>query len=238
MTLDGLLPPLLLLTVLLAACPGGALARCPGCGQGVQAGCQEGCVEEEDGGPPPAESCAEAKGCKRREGQLCGVYTPSCAPGLQCLPPEGQEEPLRALLMGRGRCRPARAPTEETLKENKPHRSTTRPQDVNRRDQQKNPGTSTTPTRLNPGTVQDTEMGPCRRHLDSVLQQLQTEIFRGAQTLYVPNCDNQGFYRKRQCRSSQRQRRGPCWCVDRMGQPLPGSAEGDGSSHCPAGSSG
>ncbi|XP_004637928.1 insulin-like growth factor-binding protein 6 [Octodon degus] len=238
MTLEGLLPPLLLLTLLLAACPGGTLARCPGCGQGVQGGCQEGCVEEEDGGPSPAESCAEAKGCERREGQQCGVYTPFCAPGLQCRPPEGQEEPLRALLMGRGRCRPAREPTEETLKENKPHGSATRPQDVNRRDQQKNPGTSTTPAKPNSGAVQDTEMGPCRRHLDSVLQQLQTEIFRGAQTLYVPNCDHRGFYRKRQCRSSQRQRRGPCWCVDRMGQPLPGSAEGDGSSHCPAGSSG
>nr|2JM2_A Chain A, Insulin-like growth factor-binding protein 6 [Homo sapiens] len=45
-----------------------ALARCPGCGQGVQAGCPGGCVEEEDGGSP-AEGCAEAEGCLRREGQ-------------------------------------------------------------------------------------------------------------------------------------------------------------------------
>ncbi|KAI2565900.1 insulin like growth factor binding protein 6 [Homo sapiens] len=81
-------------------------------------------------------------------------------------------------------------------------------------------------------------MGPCRRHLDSVLQQLQTEVYRGAQTLYVPNCDHRGFYRKRQCRSSQGQRRGPCWCVDRMGKSLPGSPDGNGSSSCPTGSSG
>uniref|UniRef100_A0A5G2QPS4 Insulin-like growth factor-binding protein 6 n=1 Tax=Sus scrofa TaxID=9823 RepID=A0A5G2QPS4_PIG len=80
--------------------------------------------------------------------------------------------------------------------------------------------------------------GPCRRHLDSVLQQLQTEVFRGAHTLYVPNCDHRGFYRKRQCRSSQGQRRGPCWCVDRMGQPLAGSPDGDGNAPCPSGSSG
>nr|1RMJ_A Chain A, Insulin-like growth factor binding protein 6 [Homo sapiens] len=80
--------------------------------------------------------------------------------------------------------------------------------------------------------------GPCRRHLDSVLQQLQTEVYRGAQTLYVPNCDHRGFYRKRQCRSSQGQRRGPCWCVDRMGKSLPGSPDGNGSSSCPTGSSG
>ncbi|EPQ09574.1 Insulin-like growth factor-binding protein 6 [Myotis brandtii] len=123
-------------------------------------------------------------------------------------------------------------------KESKPQVGTTRQQNTNRRDQQRNLGTSTTPARPNPGGVQDTEMGPCRKHLDSVLRQLQTEIFRGSQTLYVPNCDHRGFYRKRQCRSSQGQRRGPCWCVDRMGQPLPASADSNGGSPCSAGSSG
>uniref|UniRef100_A0A452RQS8 Insulin-like growth factor-binding protein 6 n=1 Tax=Ursus americanus TaxID=9643 RepID=A0A452RQS8_URSAM len=234
-----LLPPLLLLTLLLAARSGAALARCPGCGQGVQAGCPGACVEEEDGGPPAAEGCTEAGGCLRREGQPCGVYTPNCVPGLQCHPPEEDEAPLRALLLGRGRCRRARGPPgESNPKESKPQAGTTRPQDANRRDQQKNPGASTTPGRPSPGGVQDTEMGPCRRHLDSVLQQLQTEVYRGVHTLYVPNCDHRGFYRKRQCRSSQGQRRGPCWCVDRMGQPLSGSPDGDGSSSCPPGNSG
>nr|KAF6495281.1 insulin like growth factor binding protein 6 [Rousettus aegyptiacus] len=109
MTPHRLLPPLLL-TLLLAAGPGGALARCPGCGQGVQAGCPGECVEEEDAGLP-AEGCAEAGGCLRREGQPCGVYTPNCAPGLQCQPLEEEEAPLRALLLGRGRCRRARKPS-------------------------------------------------------------------------------------------------------------------------------
>lgn len=107
-----LLPPLLL-TLLLAARPGGALAQCPGCGQGVQTGCPGGCAEEEDGGPP-TEGCAEAGGCLRREGQQCGVYTPNCAPGLQCQPPEEDQAPLRALLLGRGRCRRARTPSGES----------------------------------------------------------------------------------------------------------------------------
>ncbi|KAG8518345.1 Insulin-like growth factor-binding protein 6, partial [Galemys pyrenaicus] len=230
-------PPLLLLTLLLAARPGDTLARCPGCGQGAQAGCPGGCVEEEDGGQPE-EGCAEAGGCLRREGQLCGVYTPNCSPGLQCLPPKEEEAPLRALLQGRGRCSPARAPSGEKPKESRPQAGATRPQDWTRRDQQRNPGTSTTPARPNSGGVQDTEMGPCRRHLDSVLQQLQTEVYRGAHTLYVPNCDHRGFYRKRQCRSSQGQRRGPCWCVDRMGQPLPGAPDRDGHSPCATSSSG
>lgn len=111
MTPRRLPPPLLLLTLLLAARPGGALARCPGCGQGVQAGCPKGCGEEAAG--LPAEDCAEAGSCLRREGQQCGVYTPNCAPGLQCQPPEEEEAPLRALLLGRGRCRRARAPSGE-----------------------------------------------------------------------------------------------------------------------------
>lgn len=46
----------------------------------------------------------------------------------------------------------------ENPKESKPQAGTTRSQDVNRRDPQKSPGTSTTPSRPNPGGVQDTEM--------------------------------------------------------------------------------
>ncbi|XP_048219723.1 insulin-like growth factor-binding protein 6 [Perognathus longimembris pacificus] len=238
MTPYGLLPPLLLLTLLLAAHPESALARCPGCRQAVQEGCPGGCLEEEAAKKPAMEGCAETGDCVRREGQLCGVYTPYCTPGLQCQPTKDEETPLRALLLGRGRCLPVRKPSGENPKESKPHRGATRSQGLNRRDQQRNPEASSTPSRPNPGGVQDTDMGPCRRHLDSVLQQLQTEIFRGTQPLYVPNCDHQGFYQKHQCRSSRGHRRGPCWCVDRMGQPLPGSPDGDGSFLCPTGNSG
>lgn len=226
MTWDGLptQPLLMLLMLLFAAGSESALAGCPGCGPGVQ---------EEDAGSP-ADGCAETGGCFRREGQPCGVYIPKCAPGLQCQPRENEETPLRALLIGQGRCQRARGPSEETTKESKPHGGASRPRD---RDRQKNPRTSAAPIR--PSPVQDGEMGPCRRHLDSVLQQLQTEVFRGgANGLYVPNCDLRGFYRKQQCRSSQGNRRGPCWCVDPMGQPLPVSPDGQGSSPCSARSSG
>lgn len=37
-------------------------------------------------------------------GDPCGVYTGSCAPGLRCAPPQGEQGPLRALLEGRGVC--------------------------------------------------------------------------------------------------------------------------------------
>ncbi|XP_051016372.1 insulin-like growth factor-binding protein 6 [Acomys russatus] len=232
-------PPPMLLILLLAAGTGSALLGCPGCEPGGRNVCRGGCVEEEDTGSP-ADGCAEAGGCLRREGQLCGVYSPKCAPGLQCQPRENEEAPLRALLVGQGRCQRARVPSEETAKASKPRGGASRPRDTSLRDRQKNPGTSTTPVQPNPGGAEDTEMGPCRRHLDSVLQQLQAEVFRGggAHGLYVPNCDLRGFYRKQQCRSSQGSRRGPCWCVDPMGQPLPASPDGRGSSHCSARSRG
>ena len=56
----------------------------------------------------------------------------------------------------------------ENPKESKPQAGTARSQDVNRRDQQRNSGTSTTPARPNSGGVQDSEMvrlglAGCRR---------------------------------------------------------------------------
>lgn len=48
--------------------------------------------------------------------------------------------------------------TEETTKESKPHGGASRQRDTSHRDRQKNPGTSTTPIRPNPGSVHDTEM--------------------------------------------------------------------------------
>ncbi|XP_068957270.1 insulin-like growth factor-binding protein 6 [Petaurus breviceps papuanus] len=230
MTPRGLL--LLLLSLLLGARLG-ASARCPDCGQGAPVGCPGGCLEEEEGVvQPQPEGCAETGGCVRREGELCGVYTPNCGPGLQCHPPEEDETPLRALLLGRGRCRRSRGSTGESPKGTKPSPGGPQQQDVNRGSREKNLGTPSTPSRSSPGGGQDSEMGPCRRHLDTVLQQLQAEVYRGARTLYVPNCDHKGFYRKRQCRSSQGLRRGPCWCVTRMGQPLTGPTESDANSLC------
>lgn len=56
-------------------------------------------------------------------GDLCGVYTVSCAPGLRCAPPLGEQGPLRALLEGRGVCSNASsvAPTPNTRTAGKSH---------------------------------------------------------------------------------------------------------------------
>lgn len=56
-------------------------------------------------------------------GELCGVYTLSCAHGLRCAPPQGEPRPLRALLEGRGVCSNASSisPTENTHTAGKTH---------------------------------------------------------------------------------------------------------------------
>uniref|UniRef100_G1KWG1 Insulin like growth factor binding protein 5 n=1 Tax=Anolis carolinensis TaxID=28377 RepID=G1KWG1_ANOCA len=48
--------------------------------------------------------CGCCMTCALAEGQSCGVYTERCAQGLRCLPRQGEEKPLHALLHGRGVC--------------------------------------------------------------------------------------------------------------------------------------
>lgn len=48
--------------------------------------------------------CGCCMTCALAEGQSCGVYTERCAQGLRCLPRQGEEKPLHALLHGRGLC--------------------------------------------------------------------------------------------------------------------------------------
>lgn len=50
-------------------------------------------------------TCDDEKACGvREEGESCGVYTPSCAGGLRCVPRPGERTPLQALLRGKGIC--------------------------------------------------------------------------------------------------------------------------------------
>ncbi|KAG8564122.1 hypothetical protein GDO81_016332, partial [Engystomops pustulosus] len=48
--------------------------------------------------------CGCCMTCALAESQSCGVYTERCAGGLRCLPKQGEEKPLHALLHGRGVC--------------------------------------------------------------------------------------------------------------------------------------
>ncbi|XP_034738517.1 insulin-like growth factor-binding protein 3 [Etheostoma cragini] len=68
----------------------------------------------------------------------------------------------------------------------------------------------------------ETEYGPCRREMESVLSRLKIGNVINPRGFRIPNCDRKGFYKKKQCRPSKGRRRGYCWCVDKYGWPLPG----------------
>ncbi|XP_066528592.1 insulin-like growth factor-binding protein 6a [Hoplias malabaricus] len=136
-------------------------------------------------------------------GEPCGVYTLSCLKGLRCVPSEGEQSPLQALLQGRGICRSIKTKIE-----------------------------TPTPTESRPSTSDSSEKGPCRKQLNSILQKIDLTAIQFEKDIYIPNCDKQGFYRKKQCWSSRGTQRGQCWCVDQKGTKIPSSTTDDGSVSC------
>ncbi|KAK2822456.1 hypothetical protein Q5P01_022521 [Channa striata] len=79
-------------------------------------------------------------------------------------------------------------------------------------------------------TKQESEYGPCRREIESILSSLKITHILNPTDFRIPNCDKKGFYKKKQCRPSKGKKRGFCWCVDKYGQPLPafdGKERGD-----------
>ncbi|XP_046881496.1 insulin-like growth factor-binding protein 3 [Hypomesus transpacificus] len=138
-------------------------------------------------------------------GEPCGVYTLSCAQGLRCSPPQGDISPLQALLQGRGVCCVAKPRATEK------------------------PKTTETADSI-PREV--LEKAPCRRLLVSILKGLEPQVFLSDRGIYMPNCDRNGFFRKKQCQSSKGMQRGNCWCVDDHGLPMLSRTRQDGTLHC------
>ncbi|NP_001154873.2 insulin-like growth factor-binding protein 6a precursor [Danio rerio] len=134
----------------------------------------------------------------------CGVYTLPCALGLRCIPPTGEQSPLQALLQGRGACRNSK----NTISDIPP------------------------PTDYEPSTTENNEKGPCRKLLNSVLQSIELTVIHSVQDIYIPNCDKQGSFRRKQCRSSRGMQRGHCWCVDEKGSKISSRRRSDGSISC------
>ncbi|XP_059369060.1 insulin-like growth factor-binding protein 3 [Carassius carassius] len=77
----------------------------------------------------------------------------------------------------------------------------------------------------------ETEYGPCRREMESVMKNLKISNVLNPRGFRIPNCDQKGFYKKKQCSPSKGRRRGYCWCVDKYGQPIPGY-DGKEKVHC------
>ncbi|KAF7693045.1 insulin-like growth factor-binding protein 6a [Silurus meridionalis] len=126
-------------------------------------------------------------------GEVCGVYTPACGRGLRCFPPEGDQSPLQSLLQGKGACRSIKVSMQKT-----------------------------TTTGSQSPVTESLEKGPCRKLLMSLLQKLELTVIQTDQDIYIPNCDKNGFFKKKQCMSSRGMQRGHCWCVDEKGNRLRG----------------
>ncbi|XP_053709180.1 insulin-like growth factor-binding protein 5 [Synchiropus splendidus] len=198
--------------------------------------------------------------CALDEGQSCGVYTGPCTRGLRCLPKNGEEKPLHALLHGRGVCRNEKLykllhpskdvgphvllPGPESMMPQtkvplygRDHISSRKAQAMKQaKDRKKQLA------RLGPSSNLDfplhtldklePEFGPCRRRLDNLIQSMKDTSRVLALSLYIPNCDKKGFFKRKQCKPSRGRRRGICWCVDRFGVKVPGINYASGDLQC------
>ena len=67
---------------------------------------------------------------------------------------------------------------------------------------------------------------PClyklRKNLPVMLVRGQPRVLPG---VYVPSCDQDGFYLPRQCRTTDKNGNKECWCVDRNGSKIEGLTE-------------
>ncbi|XP_030641686.1 insulin-like growth factor-binding protein 5b isoform X2 [Chanos chanos] len=231
-------------------CDQKALSMCPP----VPVGCQ---VVKEPG-------CGCCLTCALAEGQACGVYTGTCTHGLRCLPRNGEEKPLHALLHGRGVCtnekgyKPLHPPIDRESKEHDEAAKTDAAEDslpqakvplypkqdqINsrkvhalRKDRMKQQEKLRSVGQMDyspiPIDKHEPEFGPCRRKLDGIIQGMKDTSRVMALSLYLPNCDRKGFFKRKQCKPSRGRKRGICWCVDKYGVQLPGTDYSGGNIQC------
>ncbi|XP_030637544.1 insulin-like growth factor-binding protein 5a [Chanos chanos] len=245
MTLMSGLPRFLASYVPCEPCDQKALSMCPP----VPVGCQ---VVKEPG-------CGCCLTCALSEGQACGVYTGTCSKGLRCLPRSGEEKPLHALLHGKGVCMNEKIykplhlgreshedalVTEVTDDLLPPAKVPLFPQDhINtkkaqamRKDKKRQQAKLRTMAHMDYSPLgidkHQSEFGPCRRKLDGVIQRMKDASRIMALSLYLPNCDKKGFFKRKQCKPSRGRKRGICWCVDKYGVLMPGTDYSGGDIQC------
>ncbi|KAK3575026.1 hypothetical protein QTP86_019796 [Hemibagrus guttatus] len=76
------------------------------------------------------------------------------------------------------------------------------------------------------------EMGLCRRKLDIIVRRMKDMPRVMALSLYLPNCDKKGFFKRKQCKPSRGRKRGICWCVDKFGATILGTDYSGGNIQC------
>uniref|UniRef100_A0A3Q0R130 Insulin-like growth factor-binding protein 5 n=1 Tax=Amphilophus citrinellus TaxID=61819 RepID=A0A3Q0R130_AMPCI len=218
-------------------CDQKVLSMCPP----VPVGCQ----------PVKEPGCGCCLTCALEEGQACGVYTGPCTRGFRCLPKNGEEKPLHALLHGRGVCRneklyklqdPRSLSSEITCKLARHlvplyggHINSRKAQAMKQaKDRKKQLAKLAPASNLAPLSIDklDPDFGPCRRRLDNLIQNMKDTSQVFALSLYIPNCDKKGFFKRKQCKPSRGRKRGICWCVDRFGVKIPGINYAGGELQC------
>ncbi|XP_053725159.1 insulin-like growth factor-binding protein 6a [Synchiropus splendidus] len=137
------------------------------------------------------------------DGEPCGVYTQTCARGLRCVPPEDDPRPLRSLLDGKGSCRNISSIESTAAVLTEDSETTVVPEEA-----------------------------PCRKALMALLKGFDGQLFKPHHEVYLPNCDKQGFFKKKQCWSSRGKQRGKCWCVDEDGTPVTSPSKHKGTLAC------
>ncbi|KAM7375278.1 hypothetical protein PAMA_014396 [Pampus argenteus] len=238
---------------------GSSYVPCEPCDQKAQSMCPPvpvGCQLVKEPG------CGCCLTCALEEGQPCGVYTGPCTRGLRCLPKNGEEKPLHALLHGRGVCRneklyklmhPSKGGDshnggllpipESMLPQTKvPIHGGERISSLKVQAMKQAKDRIKQLARLGPASNLDfplhsldklePEFGPCRRRLDNLIQSMKDTSQVLALSLYIPNCDKKGFFKRKQCKPSRGRRRGICWCVDRFGVKIPGINYTEGDLQC------
>ncbi|XP_026157990.1 insulin-like growth factor-binding protein 5a [Mastacembelus armatus] len=245
--------PLLLLSI--AGC-GSSYVPCEPCDQKALSMCPPvpvGCHLVKEPG------CGCCLTCALEEGQACGVYTGPCTRGLRCLPKNGEEKPLHALLHGRGVCMNEKLFKLLHPSEGQSHDDTLLPMPKSVLPQTKVPLSPHINSRkvqamkqakdrksqlarvrhasnmdFSPQILQklEHEFGPCRRRLDNLFQRMKDTSQVLALSLYIPNCDKKGFFKRKQCKPSRGRKRGMCWCVDRFGMEIPGINYSGGDLQC------
>uniref|UniRef100_A0A8C5QTE3 Insulin-like growth factor-binding protein 5 n=1 Tax=Leptobrachium leishanense TaxID=445787 RepID=A0A8C5QTE3_9ANUR len=253
------LPACLLLTLCLGVCQClGSHVHCEPCDEKAMSMCPPAPVDCELVKEPGCGCCMT---CALAEGQSCGVYTERCAGGLRCLPKQGEEKPLHALLHGRGVClnekiykdkvkmdRESREEDPTTSEMAEDNYQVKHRQKVERLSEQKATAlqhyrnkkqgiyrvvpVEKVPVPVIPEHSSESETGPCRRQMETLMQEMKVSHRMYPRTFYLPNCDRKGFFKRKQCKPSRGRKRGICWCVDKYGFKLPGSDYAAGDLQC------
>ncbi|XP_029380911.1 insulin-like growth factor-binding protein 1 [Echeneis naucrates] len=193
----------------------------------IPAGCKQ--VLREPG-------CGCCMACALEKGASCGVHTAHCGEGLRCTPRPGEVRPLYALTRGLGVC------TEDRVKEET--EGTSDPSSLHYLlglnlpldHQDAAEGHESITEKVNAIRSKLVQEGPCHIELHRALEQIassQQKLGDSFTTFYLPNCDNGGFYKSKQCESSLVGPPARCWCVSPWnGKKIPGSTDLFGDAEC------